>query len=300
MARATREDATGTLYVVATPIGNLEDVTLRAIRILGEVDAVLAEDTRQTRKLLEHHGIATRCSALHAHNEEARIEATVTQLGEGRNIALVSDAGTPLISDPGGRLVAAARDAGCPVVPIPGASAVLAALAGCGLAVTSFTFVGFLPRAAGARRKRLEHERGRPEALVLFESPRRLKATLGDLRAVFGDAQRACVARELTKLHEEFVRGTLAELCDTFDEAPRGEVTIVVEGAREGEADRGIERLDGEALDAEIARRVDAGGRPKEIAAELAERSGLPKRELYARVVALRGEGASAAGEEAG
>jgi len=276
----------GTLYVVATPIGNLEDVTLRALRVLREADAVLAEDTRQTRKLLEHHGIATRCHSLHAHNEEARVEATVSQLEEGRNIALVSDAGTPLVSDPGARLVAAARDAGCPVVPVPGASAVLAALAGCGLHVTSFTFVGFLPRAAGARRKRLEQERGRPEALVVFESPRRLRATLDDLRAVFGDAHRACVARELTKLHEEFVRGTLAELCAAFAEAPRGEVTVIVEGGSESAADR----LEGEALDAEIERRIDAGGRPKEIAAELAERSGLPKRELYARVLEARAE----------
>ena len=289
----------GTLYVVATPIGNLEDVTLRAIRILGEVDGVLAEDTRQSRKLLDHLGIKTRCTSLHAHNEAARIEATLAQLAEGRDIALVSDAGTPLISDPGGRLVAAVRDAGRPVVPLPGASAVLAALAGCGLAVTSFTFIGFLPRAAGARRKRLERERGRPEALVLFESPRRLRATLESLRDVFGDGHRACVARELTKLHEEFVRGTLAELVETFEEAPRGEVTVIVEGAQAGDELHDPARLEGDALDAEIAQRVEAGGRPKDIAAELAERTGLKKRELYARVVALRGEG-RATSEEVG
>ncbi len=278
---------TGTLYVVATPIGNLEDITVRAVRILGEVDQVLAEDTRQTRKLLERHGIATRCTSLHAHNEASRIEGTLAQLAEGRNIAVVSDAGTPLISDPGARLVAAARDAGCPVVPLPGASAVLAALAGCGLQIASFTFIGFLPRSAGARRKRLEREHGRPEALVLFESPRRLRATLDDLRAIFGDTRRACVARELTKLHEEFVRGSLAELCDAYEAAPRGEVTVVVEGTLDGAA---LDRLEGEALDAEIEQRIDAGGRPKEIAAELAERTGLPKRELYAMVVAARSD----------
>jgi 16S rRNA (cytidine1402-2'-O)-methyltransferase len=277
----------GTLYVVATPIGNLEDVTLRALRVLAEVELVLAEDTRRTRSLLTHHGLSTRLVSLHAHNEAARIDSTLAQLEDGVDVALVSDAGTPLISDPGGRLVAAARDAGCPVVPVPGASAVLAAIAGCGLQVASFTFVGFLPRAAGARRKRLEAERGRAEALVLFESPRRLRATLEALRAAFGDGRRACVARELTKLHETFVRGTLAELAEAFPEPPRGEVTIVVEGASQSERLEAAPALDGEALDAEIERRVAAGERPKAIAAALAERAILPKRALYARVVEL-------------
>jgi len=278
----------GTLYVVATPIGNLEDITLRALRVLGEVGAVLAEDTRHTRSLLTHHGLQAKCISLHAHNEEARIDSTLAQLADGRDVALVSDAGTPVVSDPGGRLVAAARDAGCPVVPVPGASAVLAALAGCGLRVTSFTFIGFLPRASGARRKRLGRELGRSDAIVLFESPHRLRATLDDVRAVFGGERRVCVARELTKLHEEFVRGTADEVAAAFAEAPRGEVTLVIEGAREEDADASM--LDDAEVDAEILRLAEAGGRPKTIAAELADRTGRPKRELYARAVALRGD----------
>lgn len=287
----------GTLYVVATPIGNLEDITLRALRVLGEVEAVLAEDTRHTRALLTHHGLSTRCISLHAHNEAARIDSTLAQLEAGHDIALVSDAGTPLVSDPGGRLVAAARDAGCPVVPLPGASAVLAALAGCGLAVTGFTFLGFLPRAAGARRKRLEREAGRSEACVIFESPHRLRATLDDVRSVFGDDRPVCVARELTKLHEEFVRGTAAEVAAAFEAAPRGEITLIVEGARSGGREAAEPELGEDDVEAEIAERVAAGEGAKAIASELAERAGLPKREVYARVLALRERGRVVEGE---
>jgi len=288
-------DAAGTLYIVATPIGNLEDVTLRALRTLGEVDLVLAEDTRRTRTLLTHHGLSARCQSLHAHNESARIESTLAQLAAGGNVALVSDAGTPLVSDPGARLVSAARDAGHPVVPVPGASAVLAALVGSGLDVAAFTFIGFLPRAAGARRKRLAPYRDRAEALVLFESARRLHATLADLCGVFGDDRRACIARELTKLHETFVRGTLKELLAGVDEtsAPKGEITLVVEGASE-EARSEASLAQAEAgLDEAIEQRVAEGARPKEIAAALAEETGLPKRELYARALAAARELAS-------
>lgn len=295
-------DAAGTLYIVATPIGNLEDITLRALRTLGEVDVVLAEDTRRTRTLLTHHGIEARCQSLHAHNESARIESTLAQLAAGGNVALVSDAGTPLVSDPGARLVSAARDAGHPVVPLPGASAVLAALVGSGLDVAAFTFIGFLPRAAGARRKRLAPYRDRAEALVVFESARRLRTTLADLCEVFGDERRACIARELTKLHETFVRGTLKELlaaADDAEAAPKGEITLVVEGA--SAAERGeAEQAQAEAgLDDAIERRVAEGARPKEVAAELAERTGLPKRELYARALAAaRGLVAAAPSDE--
>ncbi|MBW2396918.1 MAG: 16S rRNA (cytidine(1402)-2'-O)-methyltransferase, partial [Deltaproteobacteria bacterium] len=207
----------GTLYIVATPIGNLED-------------GILAEDTRHTRVLLDHHGIGTRPRSLHAHNERARVAEVLEALDEGGSIALVSDAGTPLVSDPGERLVAAVAAAGHEVVPIPGPSAVLAALVASGLETTPFLFVGFLPRKAGERRARLSGLADRPETLVFFESPRRVARTLSELAERLGDRP-ACLARELTKIHEELARGSLAELATRFAEGTRGEVTLVVAGA---------------------------------------------------------------------
>jgi len=268
---------------VATPIGNLEDVTLRALRVLGEADVVYAEDTRRTRVLLERHGIRARLVSLHAHNESARLGEAIERLEAGEHVALVTDAGTPVVSDPGGRLVAAAVEAGHGVEPVPGASAVLAALAVCGLRVSSFTFLGFPPRGAGAGRKLFAGHAGGRAALVLFESPGRLAATLADLAAALGAERRACVARELTKLHEEVVRGTLAELADRFEAGARGEVTLVVEGA--GEAER-TEPVDDEALARSIDELAAGGMRAREIASTLAERTGLPRRDLYARAVA--------------
>jgi 16S rRNA (cytidine1402-2'-O)-methyltransferase len=275
----------GTLHLVATPIGNLEDVTLRAVRVLREADLVLAEDTRRTRKLLDRHAISARPLSLHAHNEAARIERALEVLAGDGSVALVSDAGTPLISDPGERLVAAAIAAGHDVTPVPGASAVLAALAVAGLPTAPFAFLGFLPRKAGPRRGLLSTYRGRPETLVLFESPRRVAGTLRELAAALG-ARPACVARELTKLHEEAVRGTLEELAERFAAEVRGEVTIVVGGAEAGARERDLGELD-DAIRAGIA----AGCSVKELASELARDTGLPRREVYARVVALRAQG---------
>src|SRR5690606_9373906 len=220
----------GALYLVATPIGNLEDVTLRALRVLREAALVLAEDTRRTRILLERHAIAARPLSLHAHNEAARTAEVLAALAAGRDVALVSDAGTPLVSDPGERLVVAAIAAGHPVVPVPGPSAVLAALAGSGLPAVPFAFLGFPPRRPGERAEAFAAWRGRPETLVLFESPHRLAATLRALADALGPRP-ACVARELTKLHEEWVRGPLPELAERFASGGvRGEVTIVVGG----------------------------------------------------------------------
>jgi 16S rRNA (cytidine1402-2'-O)-methyltransferase len=271
----------GSVYLVATPIGNLEDVTLRALRVLREADQVFAEDTRRTRKLLDRHGIAAKPMSLHSHNEAARIDTALSVLEAGGDVALVSDAGTPLISDPGGRLVAAALAAEHRVVPVPGASAVLAALSIAGLPVEPFTFLGFLPRKAGPRRTVLDSYRVRPETLVIFESPRRLAVTLRELADTLGD-RAACVARELSKLHEEATRGTLSELADAFDGTVKGEITIVVAGAPEPEA------LGATDLDAAI-RALIAEGRPvSAIASELASDAGLPRREVYARVLALR------------
>jgi 16S rRNA (cytidine1402-2'-O)-methyltransferase len=273
----------GTLYLVATPIGNLEDVTLRALRVLAACDLLLAEDTRRTRVLLERHGVAARPRSLHAHNEAARAREALARLAAGGEVALVTDAGTPLVSDPGERLVAAAAEAGHRVVPLPGASAPLAALVASGLPVVPFSFLGFPPRRASARAALFASLRGRPDTLVLFESPRRLAATLRELAAALGD-RAACVARELTKLHEEIARGSLAELARRFAAGARGEVTIVVAGAPAAEPPRAGD------LDARIRSLLAAGRSPREAAAELAAATGAPRRALYARAVALRGE----------
>ncbi|HXV36991.1 MAG TPA: 16S rRNA (cytidine(1402)-2'-O)-methyltransferase [Myxococcota bacterium] len=270
------------LYLVATPIGNLEDVSLRALRVLGEVELVLAEDTRRTRILLERHRIGAKPVSLHAHNEAARTAEVVARLDAGGDVALVSDAGTPLISDPGDRIVAAALAAGHEVIAIPGASAVLSALCVSGLPAAPFSFVGFLPRRARECERALAALSERCETLVFFESPRRVAATLARLRAALGD-RRACAARELTKLHEEVVRGTLGELERRFASGARGELTLVVAGASEPRR-----ALAGDELEAEIRALSEAGHSARAIAERLARAAGLAKREIYARAVALR------------
>ena len=270
------------LYLVATPIGNLDDVSLRALEVLEQAELVLAEDTRRTRVLLDRHGISAKPVSLHAHNEAGRVSQVLAVLDGGGSVALVSDAGTPLISDPGDRLVDAALEAGHRVVPIPGASAPLAALAASGLPAVPFTFVGFLPRRSGECDRALESLRDRRDTLIFFESPRRIAKTLERLQRAFGE-RRACVAREVTKLHEEFVRGKLSELAERFAEGARGECTLVVAGASESTA-----ILSEAELDAAIHARVAAGQSPREISDQLAQSSGLPKREIYARVVALK------------
>ncbi len=276
----------GTLYVVATPIGNLEDVTLRALRVLREAEVVLAEDTRRTRTLLTRHEVRKRPRSLHAHNEVQRSREVLEALASGSSVALVSDAGTPLISDPGERLVGAVIQAGHAVVPVPGPSAVLSALVASGLPTAPFLFLGFLPRRRREREKLLAGLRNRTETLVLFESPRRLAGTLDRLQETLGDRP-ACVARELTKLHEEVARGSLQELAERFTEGTRGEVTLVIGGAPPGEPSPG----EAETFDAEIRRLLAAGKPAREIAAALAPRAGLPKRQIYARVLAVREKG---------
>jgi len=220
----------GTLHVVATPIGNLEDVTLRALRVLGEVELLFAEDTRRTRILLDRHSVQAKPISLHAHNEAKRIEQALESLRADRDVALVSDAGTPLICDPGERLVAAAIADGHRVEAVPGASAVITALAVSGLPVMPFTFIGYLPRRGSHRTRLLENYRDRPETLVCFETPHRIEASLKSLLEVFGDRD-ACAARELTKLHEEVLRAPLSTLLEGLSEKPRGEFTLVIAGA---------------------------------------------------------------------
>jgi 16S rRNA (cytidine1402-2'-O)-methyltransferase len=227
----------GTLYVVATPIGNLEDVTLRALRILREVDLIAAEDTRRTRALLTAHRVATPLTSYHEHNRRTRGSELVRQLTDGRSVALVTDAGTPGVSDPGFHLVRLAREAGVAVRPIPGPSAVVAALSAAGVPGDRFVFEGFLPIKAGRRLARLRALRECDRPVVLYESPHRLAATLGALAEVFGLAE-VVIAREVTKQFEEFRRGTAASLLAGLGPGPvRGEITLVVNPARpSGEA----------------------------------------------------------------
>jgi 16S rRNA (cytidine1402-2'-O)-methyltransferase len=276
----------GTLHVIATPIGNLEDVTLRALAVLRDAELLFAEDTRRTRILLDRHAISVRARSLHAHNEAERCAEALAALAEGRRVALVSDAGTPTVSDPGGRLVAEAIAAGHAVIALPGASAVLAALVVSGLPATPFTFVGFLPRHGGERADRIEALRTRPETLVLFESPQRIGQTLAELAEAFG-ARRACVARELTKLHEEAARGTLGELAARFADGARGEITLVVEGAP---ADATAPPLAPEALRERMAALLARGLSPRDAADTLRAETRLPRRALYALALELKGE----------
>jgi len=225
------------LYLVATPIGNLEDITLRALRVLKEADLIACEDTRQTQKLLNHYGIATRTTSYHEHNEMTRAPELVLELEQGARIALVSDAGMPGISDPGFRLITLAIRHHVPVVPIPGASAFLAALVASGLPTDAFRFSGFLPAKSGQRRKFLESIRDSPRTQVLYEAPHRLQEALKDVVEVLGAERHVVVAREVTKLHEEFLRGRASELLHMLDSGGeiKGEITLLIGKAEEAE-----------------------------------------------------------------
>jgi 16S rRNA (cytidine1402-2'-O)-methyltransferase len=224
------------LYLVATPIGNLEDITLRALRVLKEVDVIACEDTRQTQKLLNHYAIATRTTSYHEHNEMTRAAELVKQMQEGASVALVTDAGMPGISDPGYRLITLAIRHRVPVVPVPGASAFLAALVASGLPTDSFRFSGFLPAKRGERWAALEAVKTSPRTQVFYEAPHRIVETLTDIVAVLGHARHVVVAREVTKLHEEFLRGRAGEVLETLKSraAVKGEITLLI-GKAEGE-----------------------------------------------------------------
>ena len=221
----------GQLFIVATPIGNLEDITQRALRVLREIDLIACEDTRHTRKLLNHFGIETRTISYHEHNERERAAELCEWMESGKSVALVSDAGTPLINDPGYRIVTAAIERGIPVVPVPGPVAFVAALTASGLPTDEFVFAGFLPARANARRAKLEELRSVRATLVFYEAPHRISGSLKDAQAVLGNRP-AVIARELTKLHEEFARGTLTELAERFSKTPivRGELVLMVSG----------------------------------------------------------------------
>lgn len=235
----------GRLSVVATPIGCLEDITLRALRILREADLILAEDTRHTRTLCAKHGVSTPLRSFHAHSNEDKVLQIVEELANGAHYALVSDAGTPVVSDPGVYLVSRAAEAGIAVEAIPGPSAVLAALCVAGLPVRRFIFEGFLPRGGGNRSRALQRIAHSEVTVVLFESPHRIHATLEDLERELGSERQIALCRELTKMHEQTIRGTVAEVRGELSNPARGEITVVIEGKA---ADAAIEDVDLDAL----------------------------------------------------
>jgi len=262
----------GVLYIVATPIGNLEDITLRALRVLREADLVACEDTRQTRKLLDHYGIDKPAISYHEHNEAERAAELVAKLEAGVNIALVSDAGTPLVSDPGYRLVTGAVEAGIRVETIPGPSAIIAALAASGLPTDAFHFGGFLPPRTAQRRKALTKLKDEQATLIFFEAPHRILETLDDIEATLG-ARSVVVARELTKMHEEFHRGTAAELRQR--RLPqKGEITLLIGKALAPE-------VSDEPIEDAVAERVRGGMDRMEAIKAVARERGLSKREVY-------------------
>ncbi|HEX9410731.1 MAG TPA: 16S rRNA (cytidine(1402)-2'-O)-methyltransferase [Actinomycetota bacterium] len=270
----------GTLFLVGTPIGNLEDMTDRARRVLGSVDLIAAEDTRRTGRLLARFGITGRLVSFFEGNERSRVPELVQALRDGSDVAVVSDGGMPGLSDPGYRLVAACVEEDIPVDVVPGPSAAVAALVVSGLPTDRFVFEGFLPRSGGARAGRLEALAAEPRTIVLFESPRRVAKTLSDLRAALGD-RRAAMVRELTKLHQEVLREPLSRLLDTLrDRELKGEVVLVVEGARDvpaagdlAEAVRQAEEL------------VRGGARKRDAARQAARATGVPASRIYAALV---------------
>jgi 16S rRNA (cytidine1402-2'-O)-methyltransferase len=274
----------GTLYVVATPLGNLDDLSTRASAVLGRVAVVAAEDTRRTRGLLSHLGASPQLLSYHAHSKGRRMETLLQILADGRDVALVSDAGTPAVSDPGPELVAAAREAGITVVPIPGPSAVAAALSAAGLRGDRYLFLGFIPRKGAERTRLLARAAAEEWSVVLFEAPPRLTDLLQDLAAVAGAGRRALVARELTKLHEELRFGTLDDLADYYSEhPPRGELTVVIEGtgAPPDPPDRTEDAVEQAAL------LLAEGMTRREVARRLSETHGLSRNDAYRLVMEL-------------
>jgi 16S rRNA (cytidine1402-2'-O)-methyltransferase len=279
----------GSLYIVATPIGNLEDITQRALRVLGEVDLIACEDTRHTRKLLSHYGINTRTISYHEHNERERAAELLTRLQAGASIAIVSDAGTPGINDPGFRIVQLAIENDVRVISLPGPSALITALVAAGLPTDEFFFGGFLPAKANARRTRLAELRALPATLVFYEAPHRIAATLKDAHEILGQRQ-AVVARELTKMHEEFARGLLTELAERFssDEKARGEIVLIIdraviaEEAGENKAESSIALL--------VALFEEQGLDQRAALKKAAREMGIPRAEAYRRLVAEKGK----------
>jgi 16S rRNA (cytidine1402-2'-O)-methyltransferase len=267
------------LFIVATPIGNLEDITYRAVRILKEADVIACEDTRQTQKLLDHYGIRKPLVSYHEHNEQARASELIERIRRGVTLALVTDAGTPLVSDPGYRIVRAAIDAGIPVVPIPGANAALTALSASGLPTDSFRFCGFLPPKSNQRRQVLERLRGETATLIFYEAPHRILESLDDIAATLG-ARDLAVGREMTKVHEEFIRGTPASVAAALTSRPvlKGEFTLLI--GKSGE------RLESDEPVRDAVIRLESSGMPRmDAIKQVARERGLSKRDVYRECV---------------
>ncbi len=277
----------GVLYVVATPIGNMEDITIRAIRILKEVDLIAAEDTREAGRLMAHHGINGSFVSYHEFNEIARCGPLIDKLKSGLNIALISDAGTPSVSDPGFRLVQAAIENHIDIVPIPGVSAVTAALSVAGLPTDSFVFVGFLSKKAGRRTQQLEALAREPRTVIFYESPKRLMTLLHALFGIFGDRQ-AVLSREMTKSFEEFQRGRLSEIIPRLAQRPviKGECTLLVAGCESDGIPPAPECLESELLEA----LGSPGVRPSEVVQRIAAKYNCPKKKIYEQVMKIKGE----------
>lgn len=274
----------GKLYIVATPIGNMDDISIRAIRTLREVDTVAAEDTRLTARLLSHHQIDTPLISFHEHNEAQRIALLTARMEAGESFALVSDAGTPSVSDPGFRLVRAAVEKEIQVVPIPGASAAITALCAAGLPTDSFTFVGFPPKKKGKRRELLESLKKEARTLIFYESPMRISTFLLELREILGDRY-AVLGREMTKMYEEFIRGNLTCILESLENraAVKGECTLLVSGAEEGES------LCPEDLAEKIGNGLDAGIGISDLSKSLAKTFGISRKEVYAQALEIQG-----------
>jgi 16S rRNA (cytidine1402-2'-O)-methyltransferase len=278
----------GTLYVVATPIGNLEDITYRAVRVLREADLIACEDTRHTAKLLHHYGIDRPTVSYHEHNEVTRAEELVAKLEQGLNVAQVSDAGMPGISDPGYRVIKLAIERGVQVVPVPGASALIAALAAAGLPTDSFEFLGFLPAKQGQRRTMLEALRKTPHTVAIYEAPHRIAETMQDIAEILGPERPVALARELTKMHEEFIRGTAAQvLARMRQHALKGEITLLIGKSEAQESQAGVR---------DIAQRLEEIMREQKLDEKaglkvLARERGLSKSEAYREVQRHRKRG---------
>ncbi len=281
--KGTEENGCGTLYVVATPIGNLEDLTPRALRILREVDLVAAEDTRHSRKLFNHYGIETPLTSYFQHNEAAKGEKLLHILLEGRDVALISDAGTPAISDPGCLLVQRCHEAGVLVSAIPGPSALIAALSMAGLPTERFAFEGFLPAKTHARCQILRALRQEPRTTVFYEAPHRLVAALQDVLAELGEGRQIAIVRELTKVHEELFRGTVAEACEHFQGKVRGEIVLLIGPAEQSAPEESVQ-------DALRRWQTETDLPMREIVKQVAKVYGLSGSEVYKESLALRDE----------
>lgn len=272
----------GTLYIVPTPIGNLEDITFRAVRVLKEVDLIAAEDTRHSQVLLNHYGVRTPVTSYHEHNERSKARELVERLRQGTSVALLSDAGTPMISDPGYRLMTEAIAAGVQVIPLPGPAALTAALTAAGLPTDRFAFEGFLPAKKSERRRALEALRNDPRTLIFYESPRRLKETLADMAEIFGDRDVA-IGREISKVHEEFLRGRILEIIAKIElQNVRGEITLIVQGAINGAL------VQEQQLISEVRQLAEDGMRIKEISELLSGRHRISRREVYRLALRLK------------